>query len=126
MLAIDKIRLAEGFMLNKLYFHGYVCKRTGHGKHTSVRDLGRGCPFELQTFIDSAIEELKNKNRLLVTWTTSYGEQACVVANQAGYDFANAYNEYAHLPLVEYGKPQQTTKTPPLPLDQLRKLKFRK
>ncbi|MGA2462719.1 MAG: hypothetical protein ABSF82_14980 [Candidatus Bathyarchaeia archaeon] len=62
---------------------------------------------------------------MLITWPTTYGEQACAVRSQAGYDFANAYNEYAVLPLIEYGKPKATPKPPPLPPDELRKLKFR-
>lgn len=109
-----------------MYFHGYVCHRTGHGKHTSVRGLGTGCPLEISSFVDVAIQELKTKHRLLVTWPTSYGEQACVVASQAGYDLANVYNKYAALPLVEYGKPAPTTKVLPLPEHELRKLKFKK
>ncbi len=126
MLTIDRIRLAKGYILNKMYFHGYVCHRTGHGKHTSVCDLGTGCPSELSSFVDAAIQELKAKHRLLVTWPTSYGEQACVIASQARYDLANVYNKYAALPLVEYGKPASTTKVPPLPERELRKLKLKK
>jgi len=126
MLPIDRVRLAKGFILNKMYFHGYVCRKIGHGKHTSVDNLGKGCPSELRPFLGTAIQELKSKNRLLITWPTSYGEQACVIANQAGYDFANAYNEYAHLPLMEYGKIGPKPKPAPLLPDELRKLKFPK
>src|SRR3990170_1513116 len=113
MLTVDRIRLAKGYILNKMYFHGWVCRKSGHGKHTSVRDLGTGCPLEISSYVDAAIQELKTKHRLLVTWPTSYGEQACAVANQTGYDLANVYNKYAALPLVEYGKPPPTTKVPP-------------
>jgi hypothetical protein len=102
------------------------CRKDGHGKHTSVDNLGKGCPSELRPFLGTAIQELKSKNRLLITWPTSYGEQACVIANQTGYDFANAYNEYAHLPLMEYGKMRPKPKPAPLPPDELRKLKFPK
>lgn len=126
MLTIDRIRLAKGYILNKMYFHGWVCPKSGHGKHTSVRDLGTGCPLEIRSFVDAAIQELKGKHRLLVTWPTSYGEQCCAVASQTGYDLANAYNEYAALPHIEYGKPQSIAKVPPLPQDELRKLKFKK
>jgi hypothetical protein len=126
MLTADRIRFAKGFILNKMYFHGYVCHERGHGKHTAVDELGKSCPLEFKSFIDAAIQELKTKDRLLVTWPTSYGEQACAVASQREYDLANVYNEYAVLPIVEYGKPAGATKSLPLPEDQLRKLKFRK
>ena len=126
MSQTDRIRLAKGFVMNKMYFHGYVCRKDGHGKHTSVDNLGKGCPLELKHFLVAAIQELKSKNRLLITWPTGYGEQACVVANQAGYDFANAYNAHAHLPLMEYGKTKPKPKPASLPPDELRKLKFPK
>lgn len=126
MLTIDRIRLAKGFILNKMYFHGYVCPKIGHGKHTAVDELRKSCPSELRSFVDAAIAELKGKQRLLVTWPTSYGEQCCAVASQTGYDLANVYNEYAALPHIEYGKPRSTAKVPPLPETELRKLKFKK
>jgi hypothetical protein len=126
MLTLDGLRLAKGYILNKMYFHGYVCRRTGHGKHTSVDDLSKGCPAELAQYMKNAIDELKVKNRLLVTWPAGYGERCCAVANQAGYDFANAYNAFASLPLIQYGKPQPYAKTPPMPMEELRKLKIRK
>ena len=126
MLTADRIRLAKGFILNKMYFHGYVCHQTGHGKHTAVEELGKSCPSELKSFVDAAIQELKTRNKLLLTWPTSYGERVCAVANQTGYDLANAYNEYAFHCFVEYGKPVSTTKVAPLPEEELRKLKFKK
>lgn len=126
MLTLDRIRLAKGFILNKMYFHGYVCPKAGHGKHTATDELDKGCPSELRPFVGTAIQELRIKHKLLVTWPTSYGEQVCAVASQAGYDFANAYNTYASLPLIEYGKPKPKQKAPPLSPDELRKLKFRK
>jgi hypothetical protein len=126
MPTADRIRLAKGFILNKMYFHGYVCRKTGHGKHTAVEELGKSCPSELKSFVDLAIQELKTKDRLLGSWPTSYGERVCAVASQTGYDLANAYNEYASLPLVEYGKPASTAKVTPLSEEELRKLKFKK
>ena len=67
---IDRVRLAKGFILNKMYFHGYVCRKIGHGKHTSVDNLGKSCPSELRPFLGTAIQELESKNRLLITWPT--------------------------------------------------------
>jgi len=126
MLTLDRIRLAKGFILNKMYFHGYVCPRTGHGKHTAVDELRKSCPSEFSSFIRAAIQELKTKDSLLVTWQTNYGERCCAVATQAGYDLANVYNDYAALPHIEYGKTPSQAKVPPLPEDELRKLKFKK
>ena len=126
MLTIDRIRFAKGFILNKMYFHGYVCPKRGHGKHTAVDNLKKGCPLEFRSFVDDAIQELKTLHRLLVTWQTSYGERCCAVATQAGYDLANVYTEYAGLLHIEYGKPPAGAKVRPLPEDELRKLKFKK
>jgi hypothetical protein len=126
MLTIDRIRLAKGFILNKMYFHGWVCPKRGHGKHTEVDNLKKGCPLELRSFIDAAIQELENPHRLLVTWPSGYGKRCCAIASQAGYDLANVYNEYAGLPHIIFGKPPSTAKVPPLPEDELRKLKLKK
>jgi hypothetical protein len=120
----DEALLAKGFLMHKMYHYGYVCKKSSHGKHTSALNLPKSCPLELRRFLNEAIDELKSEG-LLITWPTNYGEQACVVANDKGYELANAFQRHAKLPVVEYEKPPPA-KVPPLSLEELKALKFPK
>jgi hypothetical protein len=115
---------AKGFILHKMYHYGYVCKKKGHGKHTAVESLNKGCPTILSYCLPQAIAELKAE-RLLIVWPTGYGPQACVIANAKGYGYANDYQKFANLPVIDYTKPPPAN-VPPLPLDELHKLKMKK
>jgi hypothetical protein len=126
MSSVDRLTLAKGFVMDKLYLFNYVCRKVGHGKHTSVDKLPKRCPPELGPYVSTAVKELRREG-LLQTWPTSYGERCCGVRDTRGYNYANIYQKHAGLPVVDYRKSHQTTtEAPSLTQEELRALKIRK
>jgi len=115
----DRTRLAKGFVLNKMYTLGYM-----GGRHTSLDNLPKSCPPELELHVKTAIEELR-KERLLVVKPTNYGPQASAIMADLGRDYANAYRKHVNLPETDFN-PTKKDKASPLTKDELRKLKLRK
>lgn len=117
MSQLGGLALAKAFLMHKMYWYGYVS-----GRHTSVDNLKKGCPLDIRSHIPIAIKELI-RDGLLRKKPTSYGEQACAVANAKGYDYANVFERQARLPELEYGKPSVSTpKAIPLTPEELRTL----
>lgn len=115
----ELMRLAKGFVMNKMYTLGYIGSR-----HTSLDNLPKSCPAELEKFVRHAIQELR-KERLLNVKPTGYGEQASANMTDTGREYANAYRRRVHLPETDFN-PRPQTRAPPLTDEQLKKLRFRK
>lgn len=116
LTAPSQLELAKGFLMHKMYHLRYVA-----GKHTSVDNLPKSSPPDLRPFISKARDELMREG-LLVPKHTSYGEHVYALANARGYEYANAYEKHAGLPLAEHGKPPATRRVKPLGEEELRKL----
>jgi len=116
--AVSRVRLAKGFLMYKMYHLGYT------DDHTSVDNLPKSCPPELRDGVSDAVKELK-RERLLVEKPASYGMQVFAVRDPSGYTYANAYANYADLPLLEHGR-RPRTRVEPLPEDELRRLAKRR
>jgi len=120
MSHIDEIRLAKGFIMQKMRHLKLV-----NGPHTSPDNLPKSCPEELLPYVKTAIIELKGEG-LLSFHSTSYGPQVTAVRCKELYEYANLYCIRYNLPVEEYGKPQKAPKVEPLPEDVLRALKWPK
>lgn len=118
MSAMGQVRLAKGFIMNKLYSLGYI-----GAKHTDVVNLPKSCPIELRGYMNEAIAELR-KEGLLRIKRTSYGEHVSAAVNGAGISYANTYRRHVNLPETDL-RPRQT-EVEPLTPDELRKLKLKK
>ncbi len=114
------MKLAKGFIMNKMYTLGYI-----GGRHTSPDNLPRSCPPELEKWVRAAVEQLRQEG-LLIIKPTGYGDQASAVMTDHGREYANAYKRSVNLPEADFSPPRQQRKVPPLTDEQLRKLKFRK
>jgi len=126
MSSNDRLTLAKGFVMHKMHHYHCFCKKGRHGKHIAADNLPKGCPLELRPFVAKAINELKSEG-LIFPKPTGYGEEYCAVSNKEGYRYANRYERYAELPVMEYGKPTVSApKAPPLTKEQLDALKLRK
>ena len=119
MSAERQMRLAKGFIMNKMYTLGYIA-----GRHTSPNNLPKSCPPELAECVTEAIRQL-HKERLLYIKPTGYGDQASAVMADQGRAYANAYRRYVKLPETDFKPLQQQSKAPPLTEAELRKLRFK-
>ena len=119
MSAERHMRLAKGFIMNKMYTLGYIA-----GRHTSPDNLPKSCPSELEKCVREAIQQLR-RERLLNIKPTSYGEQASAVMTDRGRDYANAYRRHVNLPETDFTPPRQES-THTLTDAELRQLKFKK
>jgi hypothetical protein len=114
-----QLDLAKGFIMHKMYHYGYC-----GGRHTSPDNLPKSCPPELSHYVQEAIDKLKQE-RLLRFKPTSYGVQVSAVRSPVGDAYADKYRIYAGLNPQDFRQlPQQ--KADALPLDELKKLKFKK
>ncbi len=120
MSHMDEIRLAKGFIMQKMR-----SLRLVSGAHTSPDNLPKSCPEELRPYVDQAIEALKSE-QLLSVHSTHYGPQVTAVRCKEMYDYANLYCKKYGLQVEEFGKPLKKQKAEPLPDDVLRALKFPK
>jgi len=62
-----EIEELKGFIVKKLFHHGYI-----GGKHTDIENLKKGLPGHLKGDVKDATKELI-KEGLLITKPTSYG-----------------------------------------------------
>jgi len=116
------VRLAKGFILNKMILSGFI-----GGKHTSKDNIPRGCPPELAPYVREALSRLINKDRLVRAQPKTKELHVTAVPNDSSYKIANDYRQYAQLePPLKYGVPSPAKPKPPLPMEELKKLRFRK
>jgi hypothetical protein len=116
----DEVRLAKGYIMNKMRHLGFTS-----GRHTSIDNLPKSCPEELRPYVAEAIRDLFREGHLSKK-STGYGVEVTMIKSRAAFDYANLYCRKYGLPEEEYGKPYRPTKAPPLPIDVLRALKFKK
>jgi len=115
----ERTKLAKGFVMNKMYSLGLI-----GGRHTSVDNLPKSCPHELEQNVKAAIDELR-KEKLLVIKPTSYGQQASATMADLGRNYANAYREHVNLPETDFNSTKKVEASP-LTKEELRKLRFKK
>ena len=119
MPAEERTKLAKGFIMNKMYTLGLI-----GGRHTSVDNLPKSCPHELEQNVKAAIDELR-KEKLLLIKPTSYGQQASATVTDLGRQYANAYRKHVNLPEIDFN-PTKKAEAPFLTSEELRKLRFKK
>jgi hypothetical protein len=120
----ENLTLAKGFIMHKMYHHGYVYARKP--KHTPIENLQKGSPLDVRSQISDAISELM-KDGLLRPKSTSHGQDLYAIESENGYGYANPYERKADLPLSKYGESVKPSfKIPPLTDEQIRKLKLKK
>ena len=95
-------RHIKGFILNKLYLGGYLCKlgKKHHGKHTSIRNLPKGYALKHRGKFSKIISELKRDGFIVVF--PSVGEKhVCAVLHpekiESGLMIVNAFREAVEL-----------------------------
>jgi hypothetical protein len=119
MPAEERTKLAKGFIMNKMYTLGLMGWR-----HTSVDNLPKSCPRELEENVRAAIDELR-REKLLVIKPRSHGQQASATVADLGRQYANAYRKHVNLPETDFN-PTKEAEAPPMTGEELRKLKFKK
>lgn len=119
MSGTDEVRLAKGYITNKMRHLGFTS-----GRHTSIDNLPKSCPEELRPYVTEAMRELFGEGHLSKK-STEYGVEVTMIKSKAAFDYANLYCRKYGLQEEEYGKPYRPSKAPPLPIEALRALKFK-
>jgi len=120
-MSSDPVELAKGCILHNMYFHNII-----GGKHTARERLLSQRPDEFAPHMSEAFDSL-NAEGLIGRKPTRYGDQYYAIRCEKGYAYANTYQRYANLPVIDYVRPKgPSPMPPPLTPEQMKALKIPK
>lgn len=101
----NDIKLAAGFVLNKLYTKRYFGRRNNkrHGRHTELANMQKGYPPDKGGFIKTACDQMRGKMVLIFPSTGEYHICALLEddAIRRGLEICNYYRREYELPPLD-------------------------
>ncbi len=123
----NDVKLAAGFVLNKLYTKRYFGKRNNkrHGRHTELANMHKGYPPDKGGFIKTACDQMRG--RLVLIFPSTGEDHICALyeddAIKDGLEICNYFRKEKGLPPIDrYFKEMQEKKGGVLEKKTYRKL----